>query len=46
MKAFYDALQESEKSTDNQIEKLAAVCNADLEGIQQDQIFEQWEWWF
>ncbi len=45
MKAFYEALQDAEKSGDEQINKLAAVCNADLDDVQKYQTFDLWEWW-
>lgn len=45
MKAFYEALQEAGKSDDEQLAKLAALCNADLEDVQKHETFDWWEWW-
>ena len=45
MKAFYEALQNAEKSDDEQLIELAAVCSADLDDVQKYQIFDLWEWW-
>ncbi len=45
MKAFYDALQDTEKSKDERIAKLVVVCQADLDEVRKNQDFSDWEWW-
>jgi len=45
MKEFYEALQNVSKSDDEQLSKLAEICNADLEDVQKYQTFDLWEWW-
>jgi hypothetical protein len=45
MKAFYDALQEVEKSANERIAKLSIVFQADLEDVRKNQTFSDWEWW-
>jgi hypothetical protein len=45
MKTFYEQLQQPEQSSDEQIAKLAKVCEMDLEDVQKNQALEEWSWW-
>ena len=46
MKAFYEQLQQTEQSSDEQIAKLAKVCKMGLKEVQKNQAFDDWSWWF